>query len=146
MLMDIYVLAPERSAAQVERFLTHFLCDNQRAEAEYWVRLGSVEPVAIFDSSDELFRFCETQPNAEARAYWINRAETDPHSVHVFFLPSGGLVLGLSVATPDPTDWNRWLNELLKFAGAKFGYYTGECPPADTIDEFIRVASEARQY
>ena len=139
-LIDIYALAPERSAAAVERFLAHFLPDRERTDVDYSVTLGVVQPAAVFDTPEELARFCEAHPEAEARAYWTSRAVVDPHSAHVFFLPAGGLVLGLSVAAPDQASWDRWLAELRAFAGATHGYWTGECPPEDTVPEFVAVA------
>lgn len=144
-LIDIYALAPERSAAAVERFLAKFLPHRERADAKYAVQLAGGSPVAALSTPEELAQFCETNPEAEARAYWNSRAGGDPRAVHVFFLPAGGLVLGLSVAADNQAAWDRWLMDLLSFSGAKHGYWTGECPPEDTIAEFIAVAQKARR-
>lgn len=138
--MDIYVLAPGRSAAEVERFLDRFLPDRERADADYTVRLDGNEAAAVFDAPEPLAAFCEAHPDADARAYWLNRAAADPHSAHVFYLPDGGLVLGLSVAAETEAAWDGWLEELRSFAGAAHGYWTGECPPEDTVPEFVAVA------
>ncbi len=143
MLMDIYALAPERSVGAVERFLDRFLPRRSRADADYWVTLGSVHPAAVFDTPEDLARFCEANREAEARAYWLSDAEGDPCSAHVFFLPSGGLVVGLSVAANDEAAWDKWLEELKSFVGAEHGYWTGECPPEDTVTEFVAVAERA---
>jgi hypothetical protein len=116
-LMDIYALAPERSAASVQRFLARFLPDRRRAADDYWVQLGGVNPASTFDTPEEMVQFCEAHPEAEARAYWNSRVAGDPHSAHVFFLPAGGLVLGLSVAAENEPAWHRWLDELMAFAG-----------------------------
>lgn len=145
MLMDIYVLAPERSAAMVERFLARFLPHRERADADYSVQLGWDDTAEVFGTPEELAAFCESQPDAEARAYWISRSDGDPCRAHVFFLPEGGLVLGLSVAACDQSAWDRWLAELRSFAGATHGYWTGECPPEDSVAEFVSVAQEARR-
>src|SRR5690242_18025584 len=115
MLMDIYVLASERSAAMVERFLARFLPHREPAQAGYAVRLGGGEPVAVFGTPEEQAAFCESRPGADAQAYWLNRSAGDPHSAHVFFLPDGGLVLGLSVTTRGEAAWDRWLEELRSF-------------------------------
>ena len=137
--MDIYALAPERSAAAVERFLARFLPHRERSDADYTVRAGD-EPAAVLDTPEELAAFCEAEPRAEARGYWTSRAGGDPHSAHVFFLPDGGLVLGLSVAAREQAAWDWWLAELRAFAGASHGYWTGECPPEDTVAAFVAVA------
>lgn len=140
--MDIYALTPERSAAMVERFLAHFLPDREQAAADYTVRVGRDESLIVFDTPEELAAFCQMEPRANARAYWTSRAVGDPRSAHVFFLPGGGLVLGLSVAASDKSAWDRWLAELRAFAGAAHGYWTGESPPEDTVAGFAAVASK----
>lgn len=139
-LVDIYALAAERSANTVERFLAQFLPERERAEAEYSVQLGSEELAAVFDTPEEMFAFCEARPEADARAYWRNRTAGEPHSAHVFFLPDGGLVLGLSVADCEEVSLDHWLEQLLAFAGTEHGYWTGECPPENTLAELIAMA------
>jgi hypothetical protein len=139
-LMDIYALSPERSAAVVERFLARFLPHRAPADANYTVWVGSDEPAAVFDTPEELAAFCQAEPRADARAYWTSRAGGEPHSAHVFFLTDGGLVLGLSVATQDHGACDRWLADLRAFAGAAHGYWTGECPPEDNVAVFSEVA------
>ena len=143
-LIDIYALSPERSQAAVERFLNRFLPHRERADADYWVRLGNVHPAAEFDAPEEMARYCEAHSETEARAYWNSRAAGDPHSAHVFFL-DGGLVLGLSVAAEEESAWDQWLEQLMSFARAEHGYWTGECPPEDTVAEIIIVAQKARR-
>ncbi len=89
-LMDIYALAPERSAEAVDRFLTRFLPNRERADADYTVMVGDDEPAAVLNTLEELAGFCQAEPQADARAYWTSQAPGDPHSAHVFFLPDGG--------------------------------------------------------
>ena len=145
MLIDIYTLSPMRSAVVVERFLTRFVPDRARADANYTVRIGDVEMLDKFDSPEALIAFCESEPEAEARAYWTNRTTRDPYSAHVFFLAAGGLVLGLSIAAQSELAWNRWLGELRVFAGAQYGYWICECPPEDTIANFVAVAQQHKE-
>jgi hypothetical protein len=144
-LIDIYALAPKRSVSAVERFLNRFLPSRGRADAEYWVTLGDIHPAVIFNTPEELTRYCEGNPEAEARAYWNSRENGDPHSAHVFFLPEGGLAFGLSVAAEEQAVWYRWLAELISFVGATHGYWTGESPPENTVDAFVAVSQNARQ-
>src|SRR4051794_17310909 len=109
LLIDVYVLAPERSLAAVGRFLDRFPPRRERADAEYWVTLGAARPAAVFDDPADMAGYCEAHPDAEARAYWLSLVPGDPHSAHAFFLPAGGLVLGVSVAERDEAAWGRWL-------------------------------------
>jgi hypothetical protein len=143
---DIYALAPRRSGAAVERFLNRFLPHRDRADAEYRVTHGDIHPAAVFDTPEELLRFCEENPDAEARAYWHSREDGDPHTGHVFFLPAGGLVFGLSVAVDDLSALDQWLTTLMSFVGAEHGYWSGECPPEATVAEFVAVAQKARRH
>lgn len=146
-LLDVYVLAPERTQAMVERFLDHFLPDREPSGNEYWVRLGDVYPVVEFDHPLDMARYCEAHPETEARAYWHATSPGDVHSAHVFFLP-GGLVLGLSVWTYEPSLFrvvgDGWLEQVRSFARAEHGYWTHECPPEDTVAEFIAVSRYAK--
>lgn len=139
-LIDIYALSSERTAAAVERFLTRYLPNREQAGADYSVTLGDDHPAAVLDTPEELARFCEAHPEAEGRAYWTNQTAVDPHSAHVFFLPAGGMVFGLSLAAQDQLVWDRWLADLLAFAGSANGYWIGECPPENTVHEFVAVA------
>lgn len=66
--------------------------------------------------------------------FTVGERPGDLRSAHVFFLPDGGLVFGLSV-------WDRWL-EALCACGAH-GYWTGECPAEVTTAAFIAVAQRA---
>ena len=143
-MVDIYALAPERSAAAVGRFLAHFVPQRERADADYWVRLNGISEVKVCATPEELAWYCEMHPEAESRAYWTSRTAGGPHSAHVFFLPAGGLVLGLSVTTPNETSWDQWRDRLMSFAGATYGYWIGECPPEDTVTAFVSLAQRAR--
>jgi hypothetical protein len=138
--MDIYVLAHERSSVEVERFLTHYLPDRERSDLDYWVTLDGTHPAAVLDSPEDMARFCEANPEAESRAYWTSHANGDVHSAHVFFLQGGGLVLGLSVVTQDQKSRESWLTDLLTFTRSEYGYWTFECPPENSVSEFIELA------
>jgi hypothetical protein len=145
-LIDIFALAPNRSRSTVTRFLDRFLPAGERRDADYTVYVDSAEPTAVFETPDMLFAFCEAELRARSRGYWINRTAGVPHSAHVYFLSDGGLVLGLSVSAPltgaarDQPNWDRWLAKLQEFAGSNYGYWTCECPPEDTIGEFMSLA------
>lgn len=143
MLIDIYALAPERSVAAVERFLDRFLPHREQTADDYTVPEYSESPVVVFDTPEELIAHCCTHPEADQRVYWLNRSAGDPHSAHVFFLTDGGLVFGLSIATSDEAAWDRWLHELQSFIGSAHGYWTGECPPEDTVAAFVAIAQRA---
>jgi hypothetical protein len=141
--IDIYVLSPVRSTSVVESFLNHFLPLREEAALDYWVRIGEINPVKEFESVTEMCQFCEMNPEAECRAYWHNRTErVEPYHAHIFFLPKGGLVLGLSVASQNEFDWWDWLGKMKTITGAKHGYWAGETPPADSVEEFVSIANE----
>lgn len=126
----------------IAQFITHFLPEHHPPADNYWVQLGDVNPVAEFNTLEGMIDYCVAHPETEARAYWNGHGNSDPHSAHVFFLPAGGLVLGLSLTTNEESDWNRWVDELKTFAGTEYGYWAGDCPPEDTIAAFVAVAQK----
>jgi hypothetical protein len=109
---------------------------------DYPVPEYSHSPTNVFSTPEELIVHCCTHKDSVQRVYWLNRSESDPHSAHVYFIPDNGLILGLSVATQDEADWDLWLNKLRSFAGSKYGYIRGECPPKETVAEFIAEANK----
>ena len=141
MLIDLYALAPMRSSAVIDRFLARYMPDREVCDTEYTVRVGDDEQVFLFDTPEKMATFCEASLRAEGRAYWRNRHGGDPHSAHVFFLPDGGLVFGISVTASDRAAWDRWLTDLKAFIGADHGYWICETPPAGSIAEFADIAS-----
>lgn len=141
--IDIYVLSPVRSTHVVESFLNHFLPLREESALDYWVQIGDINPVKEFKSVTEMCQYCERNPEAESRAYWHNRTEgVDPYHAHAFFLSKGGLVLGLSVASENESDWLDWLGKMKTETGAEHGYWVCETPPAESIEEFVSVAKE----
>jgi hypothetical protein len=145
--IDIYVLSPVRSTSVVESFLNHFLPLREEAALDYWVQIGDINPVKEFESVIEMCHFCEMNADAESRAYWRNRTEgVDPYHAHVFFLPKGGLVLGLSIAQDEETDRLNWLSKLKAFAQSEIGYCALECAPAPTIEEFVFNSGKPKEY
>jgi hypothetical protein len=140
MLIDIYVLAPERTKTAVQRFLAKFLPYRKQTATEFEVPEFSNSPAIVFMTTEEVIDYCCVHPNASQRIYWLNSGKLDPQSAHLYFLLDGGMVFGLSVAEGNEYVWNQWLIELRSFTGAAYGYWTGECPPEDTLDEFIALA------
>jgi hypothetical protein len=141
MLADVYVLAPERSAALVGSFLGRFLPHREPAAAEYEIPQYASSPEVVFNNAAELIRVCEARHNLRHAIYWNHRdLAGEPRAAHVFFLSDGGMVLGLSTADSEPTRWDQLLAELKEFTGSRIGYLTVETPPADSIAEFTRRA------
>jgi hypothetical protein len=139
MLIDIYVLSPDRSVKAVERFLSAFLPRRETTADGFSIEDSSGLIVEEFSSPEALIEYCAKHPEVEQQAYWVNTATREPHSGHVHFLPDGGMVLGLTVDSHEV----QWLSKLVTQTGARYGYWTGECPPEGTTPEFIAVAMHA---
>jgi hypothetical protein len=139
MLADVYVLANERSAALVERFLDRFLPERAPARPEYEVPQYADPPEVVLHDAAELLRLCEARPRLRYAVYWNNTSPGgEPRAAHAFFLADGGLVLGLSIWHEPLRQAYRLLHELRAFAGNESGYVTCEQPPAESSDEFRR--------
>ena len=146
MLTDLYVLAPERSAALIGRFLDHFLPAREPAAREYEAPQYAEQPDVVFADALGLIRFCENHPDVRHAIYWNNVDRGgEPRSAHVFFLPDGGLVLGLSTANRSLPEQDRLFAELKRFTGSVLGYLTVETPPATDTAEFTRLAKNPEE-
>ena len=145
MLIDIYVLAPKRTALEVELFLDRFLPSRERTAIDYPVPEYSDSSDVIFETPEELATYCEEHLVTDQRVYWLNRSSCDPHSAHVYYLADGGLVFGLSVATTIESDWNCDLEEMQKYTGASCGYWIAESPPKETVVEFVVESRKATE-
>jgi hypothetical protein len=53
MLIDIYVLAPERTASTVDRFLAKYVPEREQTAIDYEMPEYSNAPVAVFGTPDQ---------------------------------------------------------------------------------------------
>jgi hypothetical protein len=60
----------------------------------------------------------------------------------LFFTADNGLIVGLTVATDDPSRASTALSQLAESVDAAYGYATSEEPPPDTTSEFKARARE----
>lgn len=140
MLTDVYALAGERTARVIDRFLTEFLPHRKPAADEYEVPQYADRPESVFTDPADLIRLCEARPDLEHAVYWNNvDREADIAAAHVFFLPDGGLILGLSTHDESP---GLLLVALKRVAGTDAGYLTVEEPLAEDRNEFRRISRE----
>jgi hypothetical protein len=142
MLADLYVLAPTRSEDLVKHFIAKFLPENQPAALEYEVPQYATRPEFVLNSQNELITLCVSHPHFQHAIYWNGRNPGgDVRSAHVFFLPDGGMVLGVSLPVPEPVKLHRLLKEMQTFVGSEIGYATIEEPPPGTTAEVTRLAA-----
>jgi hypothetical protein len=143
-LADVYVLANERTAAAAVSFLDRFLPNRVAAAEDYPVPEYADPPRRVFSDSADVIEWCAARPDRSYAVYWLNaQPDSEPHSAHVFFLSDGGMVLGLSTNRHGAGEPEELMRQLRSFAGSHVGYCTHEQPPAQSTDEFRRLASVA---
>jgi hypothetical protein len=140
-LIDLYVLAPQRSAAIVVRFLDHFLPIREPSATDYPVPEFSDNPSQVLTRPDEVIHYSVACKTAAQSIYWRRLDDGEPRHAHVFFLADGGLVLGLSISEPTEARWEWWLEQLKEFVGSRLGYHVCEAPPVESVAEFERIAT-----
>ena len=140
MFTDVYVLAPERTAEIIARFLECFLPLREESADDYHVPEYSDNPVMVLKEADEVIQYAVENRLASQRIYWRRLGEGEPQHSHVFFLADGGLVLGVSVAEDRELRLVWWVQQLKECVGSQFGYYVGETPPVDSTEEFKSIA------
>lgn len=127
---DVYVLAPERSASFVSRFLDAFAPNRTFSADEFSVHDSGRE--LSFTSYDAAVEYCSTSL-ASASLYWRNLSPPPDH-VMAFFLADGHLLLGVSTSEKEAIST---LASLRQFCGpASRGYIVFEEPPPDNAIAF----------
>lgn len=99
-MIDCYVLSPVRSALVATRFLDSFLPDRERSFA-------ASDPTEVLGLSsdaafDKIYAYLVGNPQTEYTFYWRSTSSDDPRHAILAFNADGTLVLGLSVASPEP--------------------------------------------
>lgn len=133
---DVYVLAPERSAALIARFLERFApCAEEVVDDGYGVPRFSDTPARHFRRAQELVEHLASHPSEPYGVYWRNLG-AGPAFAMAFFTADGAIILGLSCLEGEA---KAWLTELQSFAGSKSGCILFEQPPPDSASAFIRM-------
>jgi hypothetical protein len=136
---DTYVLAPERSAALVARFLDHFAPRREEAAVDYSVPQFADVPARHFGRAEELVEYLVGHPSEPHGVYWRNLGDGPPF-VMAFFTSDGAVILGLSCVEPEAP---AWLSRLRAFAGPGPHCTLFEQPPPDSAAEFRALAEAA---
>ena len=128
---DVYVLAPERSASLVSRFLDKFAPKREFSAEEISVYDAGRE--LSFTSSEAAVEFCSASSHTSTSLYWRSLSPPPDH-VMVFFLTDGYLVLGVSTSEQEAISAFAMLQ---RFCGpTSCGYIAFEEPPPDNGSAF----------
>ena len=139
-MIDVYVLAPERSAAVVQRFRAAWLGGFEPAAEEYEVPQYADEPEAVFATPEEAIEWLLARPDEPHALYWHGPRGGEVANGMLFFTEDGGLIAGLSVREEGPALAGR-LRSLADSVGAGYGYVVFEAAPPATAEEFRRAAA-----
>lgn len=140
---DCYVLAPERTAAFVISFLTHFVPNHSPTQDEYEFPHHGPETTETFASAEDLIDFLTKDSGASYAMYWTNNDKSEIRFAQCFFTNDGHLIVGLSCECegyPVTTTEEAIFNGIKAFCGGAPGYITYESPAPDNLYEFLRAA------
>ena len=139
MLIDLYVLASERSALVAENFKSAWLADFDEAATEYEFPQHVDEPLAVYSSVADLIGKLIANPNEAYSIYWNNPRNGPVSNGMLFFTSDGSLIIGISVTTDESGETAKYLKELSKTVDGKFGYAIFEEAPPGTVQDFINL-------
>jgi hypothetical protein len=140
---DVYALASGRTRDTVERFTHEWLRGFRPAADDYELPRYATDPIAVYDSAEELIDVLLERPAEPHGIYWENTGEGSVATAMLFFTTDGQIIVGLTVSGDQNTAL-QYLDRLAKTVDARLGYITGEEPPPDTAAEFADLARRAR--
>lgn len=136
-MTDVYVLASERSTAIAKRFIDTWVSDFDETASEYEFPQYSDKPFVVYSSPTELIQKLVEVSNEPHSIYWNNPKSDILMNGMLFFTKDGAMIAGVTVNTDDFEEIARYLKELSKIVGGRFGYAVFEEPPVETVKEFI---------
>lgn len=150
-LADIYIIKESRSEKMGIDFLNHFLPLREESADEYLIPQYSDNPIREFDNATDLMNFLESNPEYSQSIYWRNLDENNlnKHGM-IFYTKDRNMIFGIS----RNADMDGQLNtanedeclQLMKdYFNTKLGYIHYENPPADTLDEFVRIVENLKK-
>ncbi len=138
MVLDVYVLAPERSRHYFERFMVKYAPGFTEATVEYEYPRNSDVPEFITKDISVILHKVFQEPDAEYAFYFNNPSTGVVRSAMAFFTFDGGLILGLTVREQSA---DIFLEKLKADLDSSCGLILFEQPPPPYRSEFERLAS-----
>ena len=137
---EIYVLCGSRSAKLANHFLNCCLPDRQPVANEYPFPEFADNPLAIYQSADELLIRLEQEPGEGYSIYWDSKDDKSSRQVMLFFTEDGSMIAGFGGACETASESLRAIALLVN---GQFGYVTsGSCPP-ESRDAFIQLCRDS---
>ena len=143
MLIDIYVLAAERTLEAAKRFMREWAQEFRPAASEYEFPQYADKPVFVYSSPADLIKNLVEAPAEPHGLYWNNPARGFVRTSMLFFTTDGAMIVGLSVEGDQPPLLEETLRALALTVSGRVGYCAYETPPPDTVSEFIDYARQA---
>jgi hypothetical protein len=142
--IDIYVLAPDRSAEVALMFVGAVIPDRDLTAEDYEFPGDAEAPAVTIRDVDEAVRHAAARPGADQQFTFRNAAAGEPTLAMVYFTGDCVMVLGITIPArqedrPRETDEIAgWLVRLQEVSGASVGYALYESPPpCGTVAEFV---------
>ena len=143
MLLDIYVLAAERSKEIFDHFTNSWLRGFIEVANEYEFPQYSGKPEAVYSTFRELVDRLINAPQEPHSIYWRAANGGAVRSGMVFFTLDGKMIVGLSIDSDDAKQISHYLQELADTVGGSAGYSALEEPPPETLEDFLDAVARA---
>jgi hypothetical protein len=141
MLIDVYVLASERSSKYAYRFLDTWTKGFEQAADEYEYPQYATKPDIVLTEPKSLIERLIEDPTQPYSIYWSNLHDDLISSAMLFFTVDGGMIVGVSVAIDDLSKAAPYLRSLADDFDGRLGYATFEEPPPDSTEDFIKTVT-----
>ncbi len=134
---DIYIIKRERNPNKlmehVRVFIPSFDLDGDNGEYSLDIGIPGIEQLLITTAREFIYSGC-FHKKSEGGIRLNGDLRANSNGGWVYFNSDGSVVFGLTVRenTSDSS-----LLTLKKITGSKYGYIAGDCPPAETMEEFI---------
>ncbi len=137
MLIDIYVLASERSNEIFDLFINSWMRGFIEVADEYEFPQYSEKPQAVYSTYKKLVNKLMDAPQEPHSIYWRAPNKDIVKGGMVFFTSDCAMIVGVSIDSTDMKQISRYLKKIADTVGGSAGYCAFEEPPPETVKEFL---------
>jgi hypothetical protein len=133
---DLYVITKERVPEIMEEFIETFIPESDLMKVEGEYSLGTYEGnIEITNAKEYIAAACFYKKSNGG--FRINgNSKLNPEGGWLYFNSDGTVVFGL---TAKESTCKKLLKKLKAFVGSEHGYVAGDCPPASSEEDFLKL-------
>lgn len=136
MLLDIYVLAKDRTVEYAYHFLDTWVKTFKETADDYEFPQYSDSPEIVYSNPIDLIKRLAQEPTEPHAIYWTNPNDAPISSAMLIFTIDGEMIVGISTITKSSLPTEHYLKSLADTVDGKLGLATFEEPPPDSAEEF----------